>query len=175
MRLAASLLAVSGLLVGCPRDEYHNIAVNETGAPMTLSFQLRHPDGPMGTPEVCGLLRQPNRLAPVSKAWTERRAFPQPIHWAPAEMQSLDEERCSVTVSVPAGYGVLVATDSWCADYREHAKARGLDLAGIRPQLLSLHVKTVQQDESFQGWAVAALFQRQKSGHCFFRVRRLAK
>jgi hypothetical protein len=169
-RLTWVAIAAS-LLVGCPKNRYDNIVVNDTGAPITVSFRLRHPDDRIGKPGVCGLTMYGNRMALATDEWSEAGVFTPLIAWARAPDQQQNLDTCSLQATVPQGHGLLVVRDDWCVDYREKASASGLDLNGIRPYVLELTVTTGRKKIHYEGWGATNIFVRQKSGHCFFRVK----
>jgi hypothetical protein len=160
-----------GLLTGCPKNRSDNIVINETKAAITVEFRLRHPEDRGHNPNVCGLARYGNRLAPVAKEWSQSALFLPPISWTPVPNQQQNLGDCSLQAIVPPGHGFLVVSEEWCADYRDEATARGLDQNGIRPYLLELSVITASEKLSYRDWEAATVFVRQKSGHCIFHVK----
>jgi hypothetical protein len=168
----AVLIATACLcLAACPRDTLDNILINDTRAPIIVSFSLRHPDPAGFPPNVCALTEKKGRLSQEPKVWTRDFGTHRPIHWQPLKGEATDLVSCSWKGTLYPGDGLRVATDTWCADDVSEFRKSNDPMLQRKPTVTALTIEFETRVQSYEGWQVAEQFVRHESGHCLLRVR----
>lgn len=166
--IASIRIIVLGLICGsiaaCPGPQVAAIIFNNSGAAITLEYDMRSVARPLDGELICPLQNDESQLPRVRLGTPKRNPWAG-NNWEYVPGYESIQEGCQVRFQLDPGFSALIYTNGACSDHKEL-----LNGAQFQSTLSRLMIQTQDGEIEFTNWETAKQFSRINQRLCLLEI-----